>query len=98
MKKVMNEAEISVIIPIYNVEEYLEECLDSVINQTKSNIEIVVVDDGSTDSSGEIAKAYAEKYDNLFYYLKENGDSAEPEISESRKRTANILPLWIRTT
>lgn len=73
MKKVMNEADISVIIPIYNVEEYLEECLDSVVNQTKSNIEIVVVDDGSTDSSGEIAKAYAEKYDNLFYYLKENG-------------------------
>lgn len=64
---------VSVIIPIYNVAEYLEECLDSMVNQTIDSLEVIMVDDGSTDISGVIAKRYAEKYDNFFYYLKENG-------------------------
>lgn len=50
---------ISVIIPVYNVEKYLEQCLNSVINQTYSNMEIICVDDGSTDKSGEILDTYA---------------------------------------
>lgn len=62
---------VSVIIPIYNVAEYLEECLDSMVNQTIDSLEVIMVDDGSTDISGIIAKRYAEKYDNFFYYLKE---------------------------
>lgn len=57
---------ISVIVPIYNVEEYLEECLDSVVAQTFSDWEMILVDDGSTDGSGEIAEKYAQKYDNIF--------------------------------
>lgn len=64
--------DISVIIPVYNVEEYLEECLDSVLNQTKDNLEVIMVDNGSTDSSGEIAKSYAEKYDNFHYHFIKN--------------------------
>ena len=52
---------VSVIIPVYNVEEYLRECLDSVINQTLKEIEIICVDDGSTDNSLEILKEYAKK-------------------------------------
>lgn len=56
---------ISVIIPVYNTEEYLRECLDSVVNQTLKEIEIICVDDGSTDSSLEILKEYAKK-DNRF--------------------------------
>ena len=55
------EPKVSVIIPVYNVEEYLRQCLDSVINQTLKEIEIICVDDGSTDSSLEILKEYAEK-------------------------------------
>ncbi len=47
---------VSVIIPVYNVEKYLRECLDSVVNQTLKDIEIICVDDGSTDSSLEILK------------------------------------------
>lgn len=64
---------VSVVVPIYNVEEYLEECLDSLVNQTLRNIEVILVDDGSTDSSGEIAQRYAKDYDNFFYYRKING-------------------------
>ena len=52
---------VSVIIPVYNSEIYLEECLDSIISQTYQNIEIIVVDDGSTDSSPEILKKYSDK-------------------------------------
>lgn len=55
------KANISVIIPVYNVEKYLSECLDSVINQTYKNLQIILVDDGSTDSSGKICDVYAEK-------------------------------------
>lgn len=52
---------ISVVIPVYNVEKYLSECLDSVINQTYKNLQIILVDDGSTDFSGKICDVYAEK-------------------------------------
>ena len=52
---------VSVLIPIYNSERFLEECLNSVISQTYQNIEIIVVDDGSTDSSSDILKRYSDK-------------------------------------
>ena len=52
---------ISVIVPVYNVEKYLSKCLDSIINQTYKNLEIICVDDGSTDSSPMILEEYAKK-------------------------------------
>ena len=52
---------ISVIIPVYNVDEFLSECLESVINQTYNNIEIILIDDGSTDESGKICDKYGAK-------------------------------------
>lgn len=61
---------VSVIIPVYNVEEYLRECLDSVINQTLKEIEIICVDDGSTDNSLKILKEYAQK-DNRITVMKQ---------------------------
>lgn len=64
---------VSVIVPIYNVEDYLLECLDSLAEQTLSDLEVIMVDDGSTDSSGEIAKQYAAKDSRFKYFYKENG-------------------------
>ena len=49
---------LSVIIPVYNVENYLRECLDSVVNQTTNNYEIIIINDGSTDNSLDIIKEY----------------------------------------
>lgn len=65
---------VSVIVPIYNVEKYLKKCIDSLVGQTLEDIQIILVNDGSTDSSGKIAKEYAEKYPQKILYLeKENG-------------------------
>ena len=51
---------ISIIVPVYNVENYLEECLESIKNQTYTDIEVILVNDGSTDGSKEICKRYCE--------------------------------------
>lgn len=64
---------ISIIIPVYNVEKYLEKCILSVVKQTIQSVEIILVNDGSTDSSSEIIKKYAEKYTNIRIVNKENG-------------------------
>lgn len=63
---------VSVIIPVYNVEQYLKKCLDSIVNQTLKEIEIIIVDDGSTDESGKIVDQYKEKYTNVVAIHQEN--------------------------
>lgn len=52
---------VSIVVPVYNVQKYLRQCMDSIVNQTLKEIEIICVDDGSTDSSGKILDAYAAK-------------------------------------
>ena len=64
---------VSVILPVYNVEEYLDKCLDSLVNQTLKDIEIIVVNDGSPDNSQKIIDKYARKYKNVKPHIKENG-------------------------
>ena len=66
---------ISVIVPVYNVEEYLKQCLDSILEQTFSNYEVILVNDGSTDSSCLICQEYAEKDSRIRYFEKENSHS-----------------------
>lgn len=69
----MSTPTVSVIVPIYNVSAYLEDCLDSIANQTLKDIEVIMVNDGSTDTSGEIMDLYAEKYANFKGFHKPNG-------------------------
>jgi len=65
---------LSIVVPVYNVENYLSKCLDSIINQdiAKDDYEIIIVNDGSTDKSGEIAKDYADRYPNVVLVNQEN--------------------------
>lgn len=65
-------AKISVVVPVYNVEKYLKECIDSIINQTLEDIEIICVNDGSTDSSLEILNDYAKKDSRIIVINKSN--------------------------
>ena len=61
---------VSVVVPVYNVENYLSNCLESIMKQTMKDIEIILVNDGSTDGSGEICKKYADK-DNRIKYVEQ---------------------------
>lgn len=64
---------ISIIVPVYNVEHYIDECLNSLLNQSYPNIEIILVDDGSKDKSSSICDAYSSKYSNVHVVHKKNG-------------------------
>lgn len=64
---------VSIIVPVYNVEQYIAKCLESLINQTLKDIEIIVVNDGSTDNCEKIIQCYVKKFKNIKYLNKENG-------------------------
>ena len=82
---------ITVIVPVYNVENYLEKCLDSLINQTYKNIEIIVINDGSTDNSGEICQEYAQKDNRIVYIEKENGGLSDARNVGLDKMTGSYV-------
>ena len=69
-----NKYKLTIVALVYNLEKYLPRCLDSLVNQTLDNIEILCVDDGSTDSAPKIIEEYAVKYpDKIKVFHKENG-------------------------
>lgn len=69
----MCKDKISVVVPVYNVEKYLQKCVDSIIDQTYENLEIILVDDGATDSSGKMCDEYLEKDSRIQVIHKANG-------------------------
>lgn len=69
----MDKRLVSIIVPVYNVKEYLEKCINSILNQTYENLEIIIVDDGSTDGSSDICDQFLEKDNRVFVIHKENG-------------------------
>ena len=86
----MNE-KITVIVPVYNVEHYLDKCLDSLINQTYKNLEIIVINDGSTDNSGIICQEYAQKDNRIIYIEKENGGLSDARNVGLDKMTGSYV-------
>lgn len=83
---------ISIIIPIFNADKTLEKCIDSLIKQTYKQIEIILVNDGSTDLSENIAKHYAEKFSNVLYCCQENkGVSAARNLGISKSHGDYII-------
>lgn len=68
---------VSVVVPVYNVEKYIRHCLDSLVNQKYRDLQIILIDDGSEDHSGDICDEYAHSYSNIEVYHKENGGLSE---------------------
>ena len=81
----MNTSKISIIVPVYNVEKYISQCLDSLLAQTMNDIEIILIDDGSTDSSGTICNTFAQKDARIKVIHQDNTGA-----SESRNVALNI--------
>lgn len=82
---------ISVVVPVYNVEEYLVKCLNSLLNQTKLPNEIILVDDGSLDKSGEICDEYAKRYKEIKVIHQENAGLSEARNTGLRVATAEYI-------
>lgn len=84
-------AKVSIIVPVYNVERYVRRCLNKLIDQTLKEIEIIVVDDGSTDNSAQIVKEYAKKDNRIKYYRKENGGLSDARNYGLKQATAPYI-------
>ena len=82
---------ISIITPVYNVEKYLPQCIDSVIAQTFRNWELILVDDGSTDRSGAICDEYAAKDSRIRVHHKENSGQADSRNIALRMARADLI-------
>lgn len=80
------QEKISIIVPVYNVEEYLEQCLESIVKQTYKNIEIIIIEDGSTDNSKTICEQYERKYHNIRLICQNNQG-----VAKARKNAAKFV-------
>lgn len=82
---------ISIIVPIYNAEKYIDVCLDSLVSQTYKNYEIILVNDGSQENEEEIIYKYMLKHKNIFYYKKKNGGQASARNYGLSKITGDYI-------
>lgn len=93
---------VSVIVPVFNDEKYIDKAISSVLNQTYENIEVVLVDDGSTDQSGSICDDYAVKYANVQSYHKDNGGASSARNLALKKASGDYITFldgddWLDT-
>lgn len=96
-------AKISIIVPVYNIEKYIVRCIESILNQTYRNLEIILVDDGSTDSSGSICDEYAKKDDRIVVIHKVNGGLSDARNAGLKVVTGDYIGYvdgddWIDST
>ena len=82
---------VSVIVPVYNVEKYLDKCLTSLVNQTLKELEIIIINDGSTDNSQKVIDKYSKKYKNIIAITKENGGVSEARNLGLEKATGEYI-------
>ena len=82
---------ISIIVPVYNVEKYLEKCVNSIVNQTYKNLEIILVDDGATDSSGKLCDELAKIDNRIKVYHKENGGLSDARNYGVERATGDYI-------
>ena len=90
--------QISVVVPVYNVEQYLKRCVDSILAQTMKDLEIILVDDGSTDGSGALCDAYAAQFEQIQVHHKENGGLRLPGRRALPLPLGNTPVLWTAMT
>lgn len=83
---------LSVIVPVYKVEPYLERCVESILNQTYRDLEVILVDDGSPDNCGKICDAFAEKDKRVKVIHKENGGQSSARNAGLAVCGGGILP------
>ena len=84
-------SKVSIVVPIYNTEKYLKKCLDSIINQTYENLEIILVDDGSTDNSGKIIDDYAKKDSRIKAIHQKNAGQSTARNNGIKKATGKYI-------
>ena len=84
---------ISIIVPVYNTDGYLQKCLDSLTRQSYLNLEVIVVDDGSTDKSGEVCDEYAKKYKRIKVFHKKNGGLSSARNYGIKKAKGELICL-----
>lgn len=77
----MEKPKVSIIIPVYNVEKYLDRCIQSILNQTYKDLEVILVDDGSPDSCPQICDTFETKYENIRVVHKENGGLSSARLA-----------------
>ena len=87
----MVEELISIVVPVYNVENYLCMCLDSIMSQTYQNFECLLINDGSPDNSADICREYVEKDSRFQYFEKENGGLSDARNYGIRKSKGSYL-------
>ncbi len=87
----MDELKVSVVVPVYNLENYIEKCIQSILDQTYKNYELILVDDGSADHSYDICQKYSESYNNIFAYSQENGGPNAARLTGVENSTGEYI-------